>query len=95
MKDDADNHTMEMQLRLGAKTNAERQKEYRQRHSSLDLTRRLDLRIGTMAHEQLAQLAQEYGYTKREMLEQLINQAWLQALPDEQTLTHQTIQPHN
>ena len=55
-----------------AKTNAERQKAYRQRNrKSLD-HRRLNTWLDKEAHFALARLARRYGVTKKEVLEKLI-----------------------
>ena len=55
-----------------AKTNAERQKEYRLRNrKSLD-HRRLNTWIEKESHFALKRLANRYGITKRQVLEKLI-----------------------
>ncbi|AHF02276.1 hypothetical protein THIAE_05990 [Thiomicrospira aerophila AL3] len=72
MKDDADAFTQELRLKFGAKSNSERQREYRRRQLESNLTQRLDLRIDAGVYKQLNELAQRKGLTKREILEQLI-----------------------
>jgi hypothetical protein len=60
-----------------AKTNAERQRAYRERHL-LDVDgagHRLNMVIDVSAGAQLRRLAQHYGVTQRDMLEDLLQRA--------------------
>ena len=60
-----------------AMSNAERQRQYRQRHLvDVDgLGHRLNLVVGAATGAQLERLARHYGVTKRSMIEQLLRQA--------------------
>ena len=60
-----------------AKSNAERQRQYRQRHLvDVDgMGHRLNLVVGASTGAQLDRLARHYGLTKRSMIEQLLAEA--------------------
>lgn len=63
-----------------AKTNAERQREYRRRRATAGENgeRRINTWVTTGAALALARLARRYGVTQRQMLERLIEQADLE-----------------
>ena len=73
MKDEHDTVTAELEIKPAAKTNAQRQREYRER-ARKDLSR-IDMRIDFSANIKLEDMADYYTVTKKEILEKLINQA--------------------
>ncbi|WFE69835.1 hypothetical protein P8S54_11100 (plasmid) [Thiomicrospira sp. R3] len=78
MKDEHDTVTKELKIKPTAKTNAQRQREYRER-ARKELSR-IDMRIDFSANRELEDMAKYYTVTKKEMLEKLIKQAheaWL------------------
>jgi hypothetical protein len=55
-----------------AKTNAQRQAEYRARRRRDGVSTRLNIEVSLVAHFALERLAHHHGLTQRQMLEQLI-----------------------
>jgi hypothetical protein len=55
-----------------AKTNAQRQAEYRAHRRDEGVSSRLNIEVSLVAHFALERLAHHHGLTQRQMLEQLI-----------------------
>lgn len=55
-----------------AKTNVQRQAEYRARRRRDGVSTRLNIEVSLVAHFALERLAHHHGLTQRQMLEQLI-----------------------
>jgi len=73
MKDENDKVTAELALKSVAKTNAQRQREYRER-ARKELAR-IDMRIDFSANIMLEDMAEYYTVTKKEFLEKMIMKA--------------------
>jgi hypothetical protein len=85
MKDEHDTVTAEIEIKPAAKTNAQRQREYRERNRSQ--TARVDVRLEWEVVYNLDVLAVTYGLTQKAMLEKLINEAhqlWRDTVTDEE-----------
>ena len=85
MKDENDNFTGELPIKPPAKTNAQRQKEYRQRVRSK--TQRIDVRLNWESVFDLNVLAVAHGLSQKAMLEKLIGDAekvWRNTVTDEE-----------
>jgi hypothetical protein len=74
MKDVNDTATAELDIKPASKTNAQRQREYRER-ARKELAR-IDMRIDFSRNRELEDMADYYTVTKKEFLEKLINQAY-------------------
>jgi hypothetical protein len=73
MKDENDKVTAELALKSVAKTNAQRQREYRER-ARKELAR-IDMRIDFSANRMLEDMAEYYTVTKKEFFEKMILKA--------------------
>ncbi|MFA7174921.1 MAG: hypothetical protein WC340_16215, partial [Kiritimatiellia bacterium] len=73
MKDENDKFTAELEIKPVAKTNAQRQREYRDR-ARKELAR-IDMRIDFSANTALEDMAEYYTVTKKEFLEKMILKA--------------------
>jgi len=73
VKDEHDTVTKEIEIKPAAKTNAQRQREYRER-ARKELSR-IDMRIDFRANLWLEDMSDYYTVTKKELLEKLINEA--------------------
>lgn len=81
MKDENDTSTTEMEIKPVPKTNAQRQREYRER-ARKELSR-IDMRIDFSANKMLEDMAGCYTVTKKEMLEKLIkksHESWVKEI---------------
>ena len=70
MKDTADNKTIDM-LKPAAKTNAERQREYRQRQKQ-ECGKRIDMRVDLTSYTQLESLSLYGNESMKDVLMRLI-----------------------
>ncbi|MDY0137749.1 MAG: hypothetical protein RBS36_11320 [Thiomicrospira sp.] len=85
MKDVNDTATAELEIKPVSKTNAQRQREYRERNRSQ--TARVDVRLDWEVVYNLDALAVAHGLTQKAMLERLINdthEAWRNTVTDEE-----------
>ncbi|MDY0137752.1 MAG: hypothetical protein RBS36_11365 [Thiomicrospira sp.] len=73
MKDVNDTKTTELEIKPAPKSNAQRQREYRER-ARKELAR-IDMRIDFSANRMLEDMAEYYTVTKKEFLEKMILKA--------------------
>ena len=78
MKDTADNKTIDM-LKPSAKTNAERQREYRQRQKQED-AKRIDMLVDLSTYNRLESLALYGNESMKDVLMRLIEEEYLKQL---------------
>ena len=78
MKDTADNKTIDM-LKPAAKTNAERQREYRQRQKQED-AKRIDMRVDLSTYNRLESLALYGNESMKDVLMRLIEEDYRKQL---------------
>ena len=78
MKDAVDNKTIDM-LKPAAKTNAERQKAYREKQKS-EIGRRIDMRVDLSTHHRLESLALYGNKTMKELLVGLVEAEYCKQL---------------
>ena len=78
MKDTVDNKTIDM-LKPAAKTNAERQREYRQRQKQED-AKRIDMRVDLSTYNRLESLALYGNESMKDVLMRLIEEEYLKQL---------------
>lgn len=81
MKDTADNKTIDM-LKPAAKTNAERQREYRQRQKQ-ECGKRIDMRVDLTSYTQLESLSLYGNESMKSVLMRLIEREYIKQLNDE------------
>lgn len=70
MKDDSDTFTRELKLNPAPKSNAQSQRDYRERHK--DLTARIDARISIDSAAALNAIVKHYSMTKKDFIEKVI-----------------------
>ena len=80
MKDTADNKTIDM-LKPAAKTNAERQREYRQRQKQED-AKRIDMRVDLSTYNRLESLALHGNESMKNVLMRIIEAEYIKQLND-------------
>ena len=78
MKDIVDNKTIDM-LKPAAKTNAERQREYRQRHKQ-EYGKRIDMRVDLSTYNRLESLALYGNASMKDVLMRLIEEEYRKQL---------------
>ena len=80
MKDTADNKTIDM-LKPAAKTNAERQREYRQRQKQ-ECGKRIDMRVDLSTYNRLESLALYGNESMKDVLMRIIEAEYIKQLND-------------